>query len=62
MLPRLENARVRLLMASGDMIEGTFMTRKLERIEPKMVQDRRALLGSLPTAKEAAAAIVSGGE
>ena len=57
--PQLENAHVRLLVASADMIEGTIMTRKLEHSEPTMVQDRRALLGSLPTAKEAAAAIIA---
>jgi NAD(P)-dependent dehydrogenase (short-subunit alcohol dehydrogenase family) len=58
MLPRLERVGVRLLIASGDMIEGTIMTRKLEHREPDVVATRRALLKSLPTADEAAADIV----
>ena len=58
MLPRLERVGVRLLIASGDMIEGTIMTRMLEHREPDVVATRRALLGSLPTAEDAAADIV----
>lgn len=58
MAPRLASARIRLLIASGDMIGGTTMTRKLEHREPDVVTKRRALLGTLPTADETAAAII----
>lgn len=53
----MEQAGVRLLVASADIIEGTFMTRRLKRAEPVVIQSREALLGRLPTAHEVGEAI-----
>ena len=58
MQPRLADAGVRLLVASGDIIKGTFMASQLERRAPGLIDARQALVGPLPTAADAADAIV----
>jgi NAD(P)-dependent dehydrogenase (short-subunit alcohol dehydrogenase family) len=43
---------IRLLIVTGDLIEGTITPKLLERASPGLEQDRRAALGPLPTAEE----------
>jgi NAD(P)-dependent dehydrogenase (short-subunit alcohol dehydrogenase family) len=43
---------VRLIVVTGDLIEGTITPKLLERTSPGLEQDRRATLGPLPTAQE----------
>jgi NAD(P)-dependent dehydrogenase (short-subunit alcohol dehydrogenase family) len=43
---------VRLIVVTGDLIEGTITPKLLERISPGLEQDRRSALGPLPTAQE----------
>ncbi|KAA0090894.1 SDR family NAD(P)-dependent oxidoreductase [Mycolicibacterium sp. P1-18] len=52
-------AGVRLVVVSGDMIDGTIIVRLLQRRDPDAVQSRRAH-GTLPTVHEFSGAIVSG--
>lgn len=49
---------VRLLVVSGDVIEGTITPKLLDRAQPGLIQQRRAQTGSLPTVDEFAQAIV----
>ncbi|ORV85445.1 SDR family oxidoreductase [Mycolicibacterium iranicum] len=53
----LERHGVELVVVSGDMIEGTFVVRLLDRCNPDAVARRRAA-GPLPTIEEFAGAIV----
>ncbi|HEY7833874.1 MAG TPA: SDR family oxidoreductase [Ktedonobacterales bacterium] len=50
---------VRLLIVTGDLIEGTITPRLLERKAPGMTGARRARLGALPTAADMGAAIAA---
>jgi NAD(P)-dependent dehydrogenase (short-subunit alcohol dehydrogenase family) len=43
---------IRLIVVTGDLIEGTITPKLLERTAPGLGQDRRAALGPLPTAEE----------
>jgi NAD(P)-dependent dehydrogenase (short-subunit alcohol dehydrogenase family) len=43
---------VRLIVVTGDLIEGTITPKLLERTSPGLEQDRRVALGPLPTAQE----------
>ena len=43
---------IRLIVVTGDLIEGTITPKLLERTSPGLEQDRRAALGPLPTAQE----------
>jgi NAD(P)-dependent dehydrogenase (short-subunit alcohol dehydrogenase family) len=43
---------IRLVVVTGDLIEGTITPKLLERTAPGLEQDRRAALGPLPTAEE----------
>jgi hypothetical protein len=43
---------IRLIVVTGDLIEGTITPKLLERTSPGLEQDRRAALGPLPTAEE----------
>ena len=49
---------MRLLVVSGDVIDGTITPRLMERIEPGIIDKRRAEAGTLPTVDEFARAIV----
>jgi len=49
---------IRLLVVSGDVIEGTITPRLMERIEPGIIDRRRAQAGALPTIDDFARAIV----
>jgi 3-oxoacyl-[acyl-carrier protein] reductase len=55
--PRFQRAGIRLVVVSGDMIDGTITVRLLERVNPEAVAARRAA-GPLPTVAEFAGAIV----
>jgi 3-oxoacyl-[acyl-carrier protein] reductase len=57
-IPELGSRGLRLLVVSGDMIEGTITPKLLERAQPGLVAARRAQAGALPTVEEFAAAIV----
>ncbi|MDG4668269.1 SDR family oxidoreductase [Mycobacterium sp. 236(2023)] len=54
----LERNGVELVVVSGDMIEGTFVVRLLDRANPDAVAQRRAA-GPLPTVEEFAEAIAN---
>jgi NAD(P)-dependent dehydrogenase (short-subunit alcohol dehydrogenase family) len=43
---------IRLIVVTGDLIEGTITPKLLERTSPGLEQDRRSALGQLPTAQE----------
>ena len=49
---------VRLLVVSGDVIEGTITPKLLDRAQPGVIQQRRDQTGALPTIEEFARAIV----
>jgi len=57
-IPELAARGVRLLVASGDLIEGTSTPRLLERAKPGVIAIRRRQIGRLPTVGEFATAIV----
>jgi NAD(P)-dependent dehydrogenase (short-subunit alcohol dehydrogenase family) len=57
-LPDLEKRGVRLVVISGDMVEGTITIKLLERASPGMVEARRREAGWVPTVDDMAAAIV----
>jgi len=48
---------IRLLVATGDLIEGTITPKLLERAAPGLTSGRRGSVGPLPTAEEMGAAI-----
>lgn len=49
---------IRLLVVSGDVIEGTITPKLLDRVQPGVIEQRRAQVGALPTVEQFAAAIV----
>lgn len=60
MMPQLAGLGIRLVIVSGDLIEGTITPRLLQRQSPGLIEDRRREAGSLPDVEEFAAAIVEG--
>jgi NAD(P)-dependent dehydrogenase (short-subunit alcohol dehydrogenase family) len=58
-LPRLANCGVRLLVVTGDLIEGTITPKLLERSTPGFTQGWRDQKGALPTAEEFCASIAT---
>lgn len=57
-IPELDRRGLRLIVVSGDVIEGTITPKLLEREQPGMVAARRNQIGMLPTIAEFAHAIV----
>lgn len=57
-IPELQKRGIRLLVVSGDVIEGTITPKLLARTQPGAIEQRRAQTGNLPTVEEFAAAIV----
>ena len=55
----MSKAGIRLLVVSGDLIEGTITPRLLERKAPGLARQRRAETGHLPTAAEMGAVIAA---
>jgi hypothetical protein len=49
---KLSGRGVRLLVITGDLIEGTITPKLLERAGPGAMEDRRSVLGALPSAEE----------
>jgi len=54
----LADQGIRLLVVTGDLIEGTIMARLMERIAPGLTEERRQRGGKLPTVTEMGQAIV----
>jgi len=50
---------VRLIIVTGDLVEGTITPKLLERVTPGLAAERRAGAGRLPTVEDTAAAIVA---
>jgi 3-oxoacyl-[acyl-carrier protein] reductase len=58
MIPFLSNVGIRLVVVSGDLIEGTITPKLLERQSRGLIEKRRQAVGPLPDIEEFAAAIV----
>lgn len=58
MIPELSRLGIRLVVVSGDLIEGTITPRLLQRQSPGLIESRRQEAGSLPSVEDFAAAIV----
>ncbi len=61
MIPDLAAKGIRLVVVSGDLIEGTITPKLLERQSRGLIESRRQAVGSLPSVEEFAAAIVQAG-
>jgi 3-oxoacyl-[acyl-carrier protein] reductase len=61
MIPELYDRGIRLVIVSGDLIEGTITPKLLERQSRGLIEKRRQAVGSLPSVEEFAAAIVQAG-
>lgn len=57
-MPEFTALGVRLLVVSGDVIEGTITPKLLNRAEPGVLENRKAQVGALPTVESFAQAIV----
>jgi 3-oxoacyl-[acyl-carrier protein] reductase len=60
MIPELSEKGIRLVIISGDLIEGTITPKLLQRQYPGLIAGRKEEAGSLPDVEEFAAAIVDG--
>jgi 3-oxoacyl-[acyl-carrier protein] reductase len=58
MVPHFAELGIRLVVVSGDLIEGTITPKLLQRQSPGLIEQRRQDVGSLPDVEEFAAAIV----
>jgi 3-oxoacyl-[acyl-carrier protein] reductase len=58
MMPSLAELGIRLIVVSGDLIEGTITPKLLQRQSPGLIEERRREAGSLPNVEEFASAIV----
>jgi len=61
MIPELSDRGLRLVVVSGDLIEGTITPKLLERQSRGLIEKRKQAVGSLPGVEEFAAAIVQAG-
>ena len=61
MIPDLAAVGIRLVVVSGDLIEGTITPKLLERQSRGLIEKRRQAVGKLPGVEEFAAAIVQAG-
>jgi 3-oxoacyl-[acyl-carrier protein] reductase len=61
MIPDLSARGIRLVVVSGDLIEGTITPKLLERQSRGLIEKRRQAVGTLPGVEEFAAAIVQAG-
>jgi 3-oxoacyl-[acyl-carrier protein] reductase len=61
MIPTLSDRGLRLVVVSGDLIEGTITPKLLERQSRGLIEKRRQAVGPLPGVEEFAAAIVQAG-
>jgi 3-oxoacyl-[acyl-carrier protein] reductase len=60
MIPELSERGIRLVIISGDLIEGTITPKLLQRQYPGLIASRKQEAGSLPDVEEFASAIVDG--
>lgn len=58
MIPTLSNRGIRLVVVSGDLIEGTITPKLLERQSRGLIEKRKQAVGTLPGVEEFAAAVV----
>ncbi|MDF5723927.1 MAG: SDR family oxidoreductase [Rhizonema sp. PD37] len=58
-IPELTTKGIKLVVVSGDMIEGTITPKLMERHNPGMIESRREHAGFLPTVEDFARAIVN---
>ena len=58
MIPHLSNRGIRLVIVSGDLIEGTITPKLLDRQSRGLIEKRRRVVGALPSVDQFAAAIV----
>ena len=61
MIPELSGRGIRLIVVSGDLVEGTITPKLLERQSRGLIEKRRQAVGSLPSVEEFAAAVVQAG-
>lgn len=57
-IPVLSAAGIRLVVVSGDLIEGTITPKLMERANPGFIEGRREQAGTLPTVEDFAGAIL----
>ncbi len=57
-IPALSAIGIRLVVVSGDLIEGTITPKLMERANPGFIEERREQAGTLPTVEDFALAIV----
>jgi 3-oxoacyl-[acyl-carrier protein] reductase len=60
MIPELSQRGIRLVIVSGDLIEGTITPKLLQRQSPGLIDERRREAGMLPDVDQFALAIVGG--
>ncbi|BAZ12788.1 short-chain dehydrogenase/reductase SDR [Calothrix sp. NIES-4071] len=60
-IPELSKRDIKLIIVSGDLIEGTITPKLMQRQNPGLIETRRKQAGVLPTAEEFARAIASSG-
>ncbi|PLZ84816.1 SDR family oxidoreductase [Fischerella muscicola] len=58
-IPQLATKGIKLVVVSGDLIEGTITPKLMQRNSPGLIDSRRQQAGSLPTVEEFARAIVN---
>lgn len=56
-IPQLSGLGITLVVVSGDLIEGTITPRLMNRMQPGIIESRRAEVGTLPSTEEFAQAI-----
>ncbi len=58
-IPELTTKGIKLIVVSGDLIEGTITPKLMQRQEPGLIENRRKSAGSLPNVEDFARAIVN---
>jgi NAD(P)-dependent dehydrogenase (short-subunit alcohol dehydrogenase family) len=60
-IPELSQKDIKLIVVSGDLIEGTITPKLMQRQNPDLIETRRKQAGALPTTDEFARAIATSG-
>jgi NAD(P)-dependent dehydrogenase (short-subunit alcohol dehydrogenase family) len=60
-IPELSKKGIKLIIVSGDLIEGTITPKLMQRQNPGLIETRRRQAGVLPTTEEFARAVASSG-
>ncbi|MDM9380043.1 SDR family oxidoreductase [Chlorogloeopsis sp. ULAP01] len=58
-IPQLATKGIKLVVVSGDLIEGTITPKLMQRQDPKLIESRRESAGCLPNVEDFARAIVN---